>query len=125
MQVSRKRKGFTSQHDKSLEKFFNAVATAFVRHINLDVVKCVIIASPGFLREQFLDYLLKHYDKEGIKGIEAHRSKIVLVHSSSGFKHALKEVLADPSIASRLTETKVCGVRLCATMVLFSGTGRD
>ncbi len=26
-----------------------------LRHINFDVVKCVIIASPGFVRDQFYE----------------------------------------------------------------------
>ena len=34
------------------------------------------------------------------------KSKFLLVHSSSGFKHALKEVLADPAVQARLQDTK-------------------
>ncbi|XP_028517947.1 protein pelota homolog [Exaiptasia diaphana] len=34
------------------------------------------------------------------------KSKFLLVHSSSGHKHALKEILSDSSIASRLADTK-------------------
>merc|ERR1712141_770632 len=34
------------------------------------------------------------------------KSKFILVHSSSGFKHSLQEVLSDPAISSRLSDTK-------------------
>ena len=34
------------------------------------------------------------------------KSKFLLVHASSGFKHALKEVLADPAVQARLADTK-------------------
>ena len=35
------------------------------------------------------------------------RSKFLLTHASSGFKHALKEVLEDPAVSVRLADTKV------------------
>jgi len=35
------------------------------------------------------------------------KDKFVLVHASSGHKHALDEVLLDENITSRLTDTKV------------------
>lgn len=34
------------------------------------------------------------------------KSKIILVHCSSGHKHALKEVLEQPAIQARLSDTK-------------------
>ena len=34
------------------------------------------------------------------------RSKFVLIHSSSGHKHALNEVMQDPAIQSKLADTK-------------------
>ena len=37
MPIPRKRKGFTSQHEKGLEKFYEAVSVAFMRHVNLNV----------------------------------------------------------------------------------------
>jgi len=29
----------------------------FTRHVNFDVVKAILIASPGFVRQQFFDYM--------------------------------------------------------------------
>lgn len=71
-------------------------------------MKCVILASPGFIKDQLINVLMQYADKEGLKSWPAQKSKFVLVHSSSGFKHALQEVLADPVLANRLNETKVC-----------------
>lgn len=34
------------------------------------------------------------------------RGKFILVHASSGFKHSLKEVLQDPAVLARLSDTK-------------------
>ncbi|KAF7636052.1 Pelota-like protein [Meloidogyne graminicola] len=107
MQIARKRKGFAQQHEKSLNSFFNAIAVAFIRHVNLEQIKCVIVASPGFLREQFMEFFWQYVEKEGLRqSIFPHKSKFILVHSSSGFKHSLNEVLSDCTIGQRLSETK-------------------
>ncbi|MCP9257154.1 Protein pelota [Dirofilaria immitis] len=106
MQIPRKKKDFSSQHDKGMQRFYEAIATAFVRHVDMKVVKCILIASRGFLNEQFLNYLMEYADKHGNKSILESRSKFLLAHASSGFKHALKEVLSDPGVAAALSDTK-------------------
>uniref|UniRef100_A0A914L1I9 Protein pelota homolog n=1 Tax=Meloidogyne incognita TaxID=6306 RepID=A0A914L1I9_MELIC len=107
MQIARKRKGLSQQHEKSLNSFFNAIAVAFLRHVNLEQIKCVVIASPGFLREQFMEFFWQYIEKEGLRQtIFPQKSKFILVHSSSGFKHSLNEVLSDIAVSQRLSETK-------------------
>lgn len=44
--------------------------------------------------------------KNEIKVLSENKGKFLLVHSSSGFKHSLKEVLGDPIVQSKLTDTK-------------------
>ena len=45
--------------------------------------------------------------KQDIKVLLESKPKFLLVHSSSGHKHALKEVLSHPSVTVRLADTKV------------------
>ncbi|GMT08258.1 hypothetical protein PENTCL1PPCAC_30432 [Pristionchus entomophagus] len=97
VQIPRKRKGFSGQHDKGIERFLDNVCAAMLRHINLAVIKCVLIASRGFLKEQLFTHFLEYADKEGKKIPGDQKAKFLLTHSSSGFKHALKEVLEDPN----------------------------
>eukprot|EP00794_Sanderia_malayensis_P014187 gene14187-15666_t len=108
--IPRKRKGNCSQHDKGLLKFYDTIIQAVIRHINFDVVKCVLVASPGFVKDQFCEYMFSQAAKLDQKALLDAKSKFILAHASSGFKHSLKEVLADPNIANKLTDTKV-GVR--------------
>lgn len=88
-------------------RFFTLVVQAFMKHIIMENLKCVLIASPGFLKEQFLERLLEEAGKLNNKDIVQNRSKFMLVHSTSGYKHSLKEVLADPAVANRMADTKV------------------
>ena len=55
--IPRKRRGDCSQHEKGLTKFYDQCIQALLRHVNFDVVKAVIVASPGFVRQQFFDYM--------------------------------------------------------------------
>jgi len=112
--VPRKRRGDTKQHEKALIKFYDAVIAAILRHVNFEVVKCVLIASPGFTKDLFFDHMMSYAQKVagvGGAGAEAkvfleNKGKFVLCHASSGFKHSLREVLQDPTLQARLSDTK-------------------
>uniref|UniRef100_A0A0B6ZPW4 Protein pelota homolog n=1 Tax=Arion vulgaris TaxID=1028688 RepID=A0A0B6ZPW4_9EUPU len=107
--IPHKRKGMCDQHTKGLHRFYDQIIQAFQRHVNFDIVKCVLIASPGFVKDHFADYLFSQAQKMDDKTIIDNRSKFVLVHASSGFKHSLREVLSDPAIAGKLADTKASG----------------
>jgi len=107
--IPRKRKGLCAQHDKGMEKFFDAIIVAVIKHIDFSVVKAVIIASPGFIKDQFYQYLLTKATREDERPLLDNRNKFILLHSSNGFKHALTEILQDPLILNRLSDTKAAG----------------
>lgn len=63
---------------------------AVLRHCNFEIVKCVLIASPGFVKEQFFDYMFQSAVKNDNKMLLDNKGKFLLVHASSGFKHSLR-----------------------------------
>uniref|UniRef100_A0A3Q1I4D6 Protein pelota homolog n=1 Tax=Acanthochromis polyacanthus TaxID=80966 RepID=A0A3Q1I4D6_9TELE len=81
--IPRKRRGSCTQHEKALERFYEAVMQAILRHINFDVVKCILVASPGFVKDQFITYLFKEAVRQDNKLLLENRPKFMLVHSSS------------------------------------------
>lgn len=107
--IPRKRKGMVTQHEKGLHRFYESVVQAILRHVNFEVVKCVIIASPGFVKDQFMEYMIQQAIKTDNKLLMENKSKFMLVHSSSGFKHSLKEILAESTVMSRISDTKAAG----------------
>lgn len=109
LNIPRKRKGNVSQHEKGLHKFYEAVMQGIMRHINFVVVKCVLIASPGFVKDQFFEFMIQQAVKSDNKVLLENRSKFMLVHASSGFKHSLKEILQDPAVMSKMSDTKAAG----------------
>jgi len=106
IEVNIPRKRHADKGDKALTRFYDSIVEAIQRHINFQVVKCVIVASPGYVAEDFMRYLFQVAVQRDLKGITDNKGKFVVAHSSSGHKHALREVLSDPVVASKISETK-------------------
>ncbi|OBZ87657.1 Protein pelota [Choanephora cucurbitarum] len=104
--IPRKRKGSTANHDKGLERFYEQIYQGILRHINFDVAKAILIASPGFVKDQVYAYVFDQAVKTGNKLVLENKNKFVLIHCSSGHKHALTEVMQDPSVQAKLADTK-------------------
>ncbi|QQP49877.1 Protein pelota -like protein, partial [Caligus rogercresseyi] len=88
--IPRKRRGYATQHEKGLNRFFEGVLQAILRHFNFDVLKCVLLASPGFTKDQFFEYMYAYASKNDVKVLFENKSKFVL----------------DPALQHRLNDTK-------------------
>jgi len=65
-----------------------------------------VIASPGFTKDQFRDYMLLEAERRQLRPIIENKSRLILAHSTSGYKHSLKEVLDMPSVMALIKDTK-------------------
>ena len=63
---------------------------AILRVIDFSVVKCIILASPGFYREQLFHYIYEQATKLDIKVLHENKAKFLLASAASGHKFALK-----------------------------------
>ena len=92
--IPKKRKGFSnSQQEKALARFHDQIYQAMLQHLNLEKLKCIIIASPGFLKENLMAYIMDQAVREDRRAVIEAKSKFTLVHCSSGHKIALHEAL--------------------------------
>eukprot|EP00053_Salpingoeca_punica_P009830 m.88437 g.88437 ORF g.88437 m.88437 type:complete len:423 (-) comp15185_c0_seq1:143-1411(-) len=107
--IARKRKGSAAQHDKAVQRFYDSIIDSILRHFKFDVVKCILVASPGFIRDQFLEYMFAKAVKTDNKMLLENRAKFVSCHASSGHMQSLREVLANPAVTARLANTKAAG----------------
>mmetsp|Transcript_18425 Transcript_18425/g.52016 ORF Transcript_18425/g.52016 Transcript_18425/m.52016 type:complete len:376 (-) Transcript_18425:1195-2322(-) len=101
-----KRKGRSMGHDKGMNRFFKAVLEGMLRHIDFSVVKCVLIGSPGYVKDDYYKFMMQQAQQREIKAILENKSVFVLSHASSGHMQALKEMLVDPNVASDIKDTK-------------------
>jgi len=104
--IPKKRLGSTTRHDKGYLKFFKLILESITKHVNFEVVKCCIIASPAFFKDDFYKYLIEEAVRQDLKYIMENKHKFLLVHSSSGHMGSLKEILLDASVTSQLEDTK-------------------
>uniref|UniRef100_A0A5B7BGN3 Protein pelota homolog n=1 Tax=Davidia involucrata TaxID=16924 RepID=A0A5B7BGN3_DAVIN len=104
--IPRKHGPAISGYDKALNKFFENVLQAFLKHVDFKVVRCAVIASPGFTRDQFHRHLLLEAERRQLRPIIENKSRIILVHTTSGYKHSLREVLDAPNVMNMIKDTK-------------------
>uniref|UniRef100_K3WRF6 Protein pelota homolog n=1 Tax=Globisporangium ultimum (strain ATCC 200006 / CBS 805.95 / DAOM BR144) TaxID=431595 RepID=K3WRF6_GLOUD len=103
--IPKKRTGSTA-HAKGTEKFYENIVRSIKQHIDFKLVKCVLLASPGFVKDDFFKFMMEQAIRQDDKLIMENKNKFILCHSSSGHKHALDEVLNDPTIQSQVADTK-------------------
>ncbi|XP_057471701.1 protein PELOTA 1 [Actinidia eriantha] len=104
--IPRKHGPAIAGYDKALNKFFENVTQAFLKHVDFNVVRCAVIASPGFTKDQFHRHLLLEAERRQLRAIIENKSRIILVHTTSGYKHSLREVLDAPSVMDMIKDTK-------------------
>ena len=98
------KKRYAESHEKELNKFFESIVQGILRHIDFNVIKCVLVASPGFTKDQFYKYMLQVAQTKDIKTLLSSKDKFLLVHSNSAHLHALKEVLRDEGVMKQLQD---------------------
>eukprot|EP00056_Hartaetosiga_gracilis_P011716 m.178843 g.178843 ORF g.178843 m.178843 type:complete len:379 (-) comp13561_c0_seq1:2364-3500(-) len=104
--IPKKRNINESTRDKAVQRFYYLVLEAIQENIDFDVVKVVLIASPGFVKDDFMSFMSAEAVQKDITVLKENKSKFVSVHSTSGHVHALSEILADEKVQSLLSETK-------------------
>jgi hypothetical protein len=71
-------------------RFYDQVMQALLRTVDFAVVKCVVLASPGFYRDALLAYMMAEAVRLELRPLLENRSKFVLAYAASGHKYALR-----------------------------------
>lgn len=100
--IPKKRAGSTA-HAKGMDKFYEHIVRSIKQHIDFKLVKCVLLASPGFVKDDFFKSMIENAIRQDDKLLLENKSKFILCHASSGHKHALDEVLNDPVRAASVS----------------------
>ncbi|KAK3073460.1 Translation factor pelota [Teratosphaeriaceae sp. CCFEE 6253] len=103
--LPRKRPGSTD-HEKSMQKFFQTTFDSLLRQLDLSDPKPVLLASPAFTAAQFLQYIKAQAALGANKQLNQLMPKITVAQSASGHLHSLSEVLSSPAVTSKLSDTK-------------------
>eukprot|EP00828_Plagiopyla_frontata_P015831 TRINITY_DN2053_c0_g1_i1.p1 TRINITY_DN2053_c0_g1~~TRINITY_DN2053_c0_g1_i1.p1 ORF type:complete len:211 (-),score=23.23 TRINITY_DN2053_c0_g1_i1:176-808(-) len=102
--MSQKKKSL-SQHSKARDHFFELCFNELLK-VDFEKVKAVVIASPGFVKDEFFEIVQQKFQKEEYSKLKQYIPKFLPVHSSNGYLDALNEVLQDEKIKFKLKDTK-------------------
>jgi len=131
--LPRKRHGDSTQHNKGLQKFFETILQALLNPNNVDfsVIKCLIVASPGFVKDQFYDYI----SAEVILALTFSSFNFIsyamlclctrvcfktIAFSESLFKFSFSSFLFKMSPQRRLEEKSKLSQRICPKFCVFT-----
>lgn len=101
-----RKRASTTGYDKAVIRFFEQVYSGIKDHVNLELVKCVLLAGPGFVKDDFLVWMLQKATQSGDTVILQKKSSFVCTHASCVHKQALKELLADEQVQKSIANTK-------------------
>eukprot|EP00826_Nyctotherus_ovalis_P063192 TRINITY_DN9247_c0_g2_i1.p1 TRINITY_DN9247_c0_g2~~TRINITY_DN9247_c0_g2_i1.p1 ORF type:complete len:325 (-),score=140.69 TRINITY_DN9247_c0_g2_i1:73-1047(-) len=76
-----------------------------LKYINFEVVKSIIIASPGFVKDEFFAFLKSELEQNKYPELKNRQELFILEHVTSGFKHSLKELLTSKSVQDRVAQS--------------------
>lgn len=107
--LPKKRQQGNQAYDTAVAKFYGDIFEAVKKHINFEVVKVVLVGSPGFLNEEFLRYMQERAVREECTVLIKNKAKFVKAHTSCGHKRAVEELLGNPELAAQVGDVKAAG----------------
>eukprot|EP00921_Rhytidocystis_pertsovi_P019503 GHVQ01030937.1.p1 GENE.GHVQ01030937.1~~GHVQ01030937.1.p1 ORF type:complete len:461 (+),score=35.69 GHVQ01030937.1:110-1492(+) len=78
-----RRRAYDSQRTKAQTRFFTNVLTAMRTHINFDLVKCCLIAGPGFTKDEFYKWMMTESIQMGFDDIVKHKDMFITAKAST------------------------------------------
>lgn len=106
--VSKSTKFNAGKKSSQKNKFFDLVVQALEKQFTgensymFSKVRCAIIGSPGFVRENFYNYLKEMVDKKQSSFIKDFLSITITEHCSSGYKHSLEELMKSQAVTQKI-----------------------
>jgi protein pelota len=112
--VPRKRKGGADGHSKGMDRFFSTTLSTLLRQADLANTSStpqgktlpLLLASPGFVAQAFLQYMKAEATRTTNKPLLALLPSVIIAHASSAHVHALSDILSSPAITTKLSDTK-------------------
>jgi len=104
--MPRKRGAAALGLDRAVNKFFEQILQALLRHVDWATLRCLLVAGPGFTKDALVGYLHAEAQKRELRPLLEARGKFITAHASSAYKHALQEAMQEPAVASRVKDTR-------------------
>eukprot|EP00919_Chromeraceae_sp_WS-2016_P060668 GHVR01144054.1.p1 GENE.GHVR01144054.1~~GHVR01144054.1.p1 ORF type:complete len:233 (+),score=46.67 GHVR01144054.1:432-1130(+) len=110
-----------------MNKFYQSVLQTIIAHVDPHMVRCLLVAGPTFVPEEFVNFLKADSDGKPasyVPTILRNKKMIVTAHATSHHKHALNDLLSDPNVSSLLQNTKAAS-HVTTMELLYSRLSHD
>jgi len=97
--------GYNDAWAKFLRRTYDAVKA----HVDFAVVRCLLLAGPGFAKDAFREYLLTEAQRVGDKAVLQHKDRVITAPVSTPYLQSLSEVFAPGGTAERIADTAAAG----------------
>jgi protein pelota len=108
----------------SIRSFFEKVLSTMLRAVDFQSPRPLLLASPGFVAQNFRQYIADMGAQKGDKMLQRIARDAVIVNSSSGHVYALNEVLRSSAVQATMKAKKFSG-ETKAMDELFESLARD
>lgn len=101
-----KKRSAATDTEGGLRRFFEKVFGTLLRAVDWDRPRPLLLASPGFVAQDFKKYMAEMGAQRGDKTAQRIARDAVVVHSSSGHLHALNEILKSAEVQATMRDKK-------------------
>lgn len=106
LQCSLPKKKGSDLYNKRRRAFFENMYAAVKKHVDFEKIKVLIVGSPGFLAEDFISFFVAEASSRGDTRLSRSKQSLLRVHSSSGRRTALEELLGSAAVASQVADIR-------------------
>ncbi len=101
-----KKRSTAKEASGGMATFYEKILTNLRNAIDFTIPRTLLLASPGFVAQDFRAYMQSEAARTGDKGLQRIAKDAVTVHASTGHVHSLNEVLKSPEVKKTMHDTK-------------------
>ncbi|OAQ73526.1 pelota [Pochonia chlamydosporia 170] len=99
-----KKRDTAADQDAGLKRFFDKTLSSLLRAVDFSDSRPLLLASPGFVAQDFKEYIAKQGRDKSDKVLNAVAKQATVIHANSGHIYSLNEVLKSPEVMAKMKD---------------------
>lgn len=99
-----KKRDTAADQDAGLKRFFEKTLSSLLRAVDFSGSRPLLLASPGFVAQDFKEYIAKQGRDKSDKVLNAIARQATVIHANSGHIYSLNEVLKSPEVLAKMKD---------------------
>ncbi|TWU76128.1 Translation factor pelota [Metarhizium rileyi] len=99
-----KKRDTAANQDAGMRRFFDKTLSSLLRAVDFSGSRPLLLASPGFVAQDFKEYVAKQGRDKSDKVLTAVAKQATVIHANSGHVYSLNEVLKSPEVMAKMKD---------------------